>query len=726
LPASEQIRLRLTFFGAVQGVGFRPFVFRLAGELDLRGWVINDATGLTLEVEGPADRVAEFECRLTREKPDASVILGSERSVLTIAGFEKFEIRGSTVDQPKSAAVLPDLATCADCLAELRNPAERRFGYPFTNCTQCGPRFSIVLDVPYDRPNTTMRGFALCEACRAEYENPLDRRFHAQPIACPVCGPALTVSIGAAVSALREGGIVALKGIGGYQLLCDALNEDAVRRLRQRKRREAKPLAVMMPSLERARDFATISATEEGMLKSSAAPIVLLEPGVRRLAASVSADSPYLGIMLPYTPLHHLLLAEFDGPVVATSGNLSGEPIATDDADALERLSGIADLFVAHNRPIARACDDSLGRVFAGREIVMRRARGFAPLPVRVSRTLPPLLAVGSHLKNTVAIAVGNQVIVSQHIGDLDTPEARAAFEQTIADLCRLYDFKPEAVVCDLHPDYASTAWARSSGLPVIAVQHHQAHAASCAGENDLNEPHLAIAWDGTGLGSDGAIWGSEMFLVDQQAITRYGHLRPFLLPGGDAAAHEGWRSAMALLHQAEIDSPAFENRVVSQMIAKRFNAPVTTSMGRLFDAISAMAGIARESRFEGQAAMMLERAADLNETGSYPLELHNGEYDWREMVRAVVRDRNAGVTPQAIAMRFHRTLANWVLAAARDTKVRTVALSGGVFQNALLTRLTWDALTGAGIQVAIHQRIPPNDGGISLGQILLAASRTR
>jgi len=724
------VRARVALGGTVQGVGFRPFVYRLAKELELAGWVSNSSSGLVVEVEGPPERVDRFLERLEAEMPTAAVVLTRETSQLAPAGFRGFEIRPSDENAATIAGVLPDLATCPECLAEIYDPSDRRSGYAFTNCTLCGPRYTIIEDIPYDRPRTTMRGFAMCPECQREYTDPADRRFHAQPIACPRCGPKLWTEtpgdpIEQAARVIQTGGIVAMKGIGGFQLLVDARQPDAVARLRQRKRREEKPLALMMASLEMGREYCHVTTAEERLLTSRAAPIVLLRPnGKPGIAANVAGSSPYLGVMLPYSPLHHLLMRECPFPIVATSGNLSDEPMATSNEEARTRLGEIADLFVMHDRPIARPCDDSVARVVRGRESVMRRARGFAPLPVFVGRDLPAVLAVGGHLKNTVAIAVGQQVFLSQHVGDLDTPEARNAFERAIEDLCRLYRFEPQMVACDLHPDYASTRWALKSGLPVVEIQHHQAHAAACAAENGINGRYLGVAWDGTGYGTDGLIWGGEFFLADGAQFERIAHLRPFRLPGGDAAVKQGWRSAAsvqlaALGPDAVPDRP--ERSVVLQMIGRGINAPWTTSAGRLFDAVASMAGVAHESHFEGQAAMLLERQiGELASDDCYPLR----EGDWGPLIEAVHRDVGRGEAVARIAARFHNALANWIVSVAEHAGERRVALSGGVFQNGYLVERTAALLEARGFQVYTHQRVPPNDGGIALGQAVIAALR--
>jgi|SRR5579872_1114495 len=731
-PAVE--RLRITLRGAVQGVGFRPFVYRLATEMSLTGWVLNSCSGLVVEVEGTPDELRRFEQRMELERPKASVITARESAWLSSQGFTKFEIHHSDTDSAKSVNVLPDLATCPDCLAELFDPANRRYQHPFTNCTNCGPRYTIVADIPYDRPNTTMREFVLCPACREEYENPANRRFHAQPNACPICGPKLDSTVSETAAALLRGEIVALKGIGGFQLLADARQAAAVARLRQRKHREEKPFAVMMPSLETAREYCEISPAEVEVLESQAAPIVLLRPkSGTDIAWNVAHCSPYLGVMLPYSPLHHMLMRACPFPLIATSGNHSDEPIAIGNDEAAERLKNIADRFLMHNRPIVRACDDSVVRLTRGRVGILRRARGYAPLGIRVNREIPAVLAVGGHLKNTVAIAIGRDVFLSQHIGDLETLEARRAFERAIVDLCRLYSFKPEAVVCDLHPDYASTHWAEQSGLPLIRVQHHQAHVAAGAAENNLDEPYLGVSWDGTGYGLDGAIWGGEFFRVDGGRFERIDHLRPFRLPGGDVAVREGWRSAASLLFEvfgpnptdsshsnAASGKPLLEYSKVRHMLERGINVVPTTSVGRLFDAVASITGITQQNRFEGQAAMLLE-----NEIGSLRTEeaysLRDG--DWGSLIASVMEDTQAGIAVPRIAARFHNALVAWILQVAEQSGLKQIVLSGGVFQNRYLTERAAAVLESRGFTVHTHRQVPPNDGGIALGQAAMAGN---
>ena len=755
-------RLRITLRGAVQGVGFRPFVYRLASEMSLTGWVLNSSAGLVVEVEGPADQLSRFELRLVHERPKASVVTVRESAWITAEGSTRFEILASDSDSGKTVNVLPDLATCSECREEFFDPSNRRFEYPFTNCTNCGPRYTIVVDIPYDRPNTTMRDFELCPACRDEYTNPLNRRFHAQPNACPVCGPKLDGTIEDAAEALREGKIVALKGIGGFQLLVDARQAAAVARLRQRKHREEKAFALMMPSLEIAREYCEIFPAEVELLESQAAPIVLLRPKPGTdIAWNVAHCSPHLGVMLPYSPLHHLLMQECRFPLIATSGNRSDEPIAIANDEATARLKEIADHFLMHNRPIVRACDDSVVRLTRGRAGILRRARGYAPLGIRVRHSLPPVLAVGGHLKNTVAIGVGQDVFLSQHIGDLDTLEARGAFEKAIADLCRLYSFEPEMIACDLHPDYASTQWAERTGLPLIRVQHHQAHVAACAAENGIEGEYLGVSWDGTGYGLDGAIWGGEFFRVENNHFERIAHLRSFGLPGGDAAVREGWRSAASLLFETEQEfpglataarpgapsagqkggvesgvphvsqvlrdvgttaseagNPRLDYAKVRTMLKRGINVIPTTSVGRLFDAVASIVGVAQQNHFEGQAAMLLE-----NEIGSLRTEeayaLPGG--DWSPLISALMADKLAGVTVPLIAARFHNALVQWILEVATQVRTKQVVFSGGVFQNRYLTERAVAELESRGFAVYTHQRVPPNDGGVALGQAVMA-----
>ncbi len=676
--AGARARARIEIHGAVQGVGFRPSVYRLAVAHDLAGWVLNDTRGVFVEVEGPRRDVQAFVDELPDAYPPLARVLSSAAEWLEPAGYGRFEIRRSDAAGERRVIVLPDVATCDECRDEVLDPRERRHRYPFTNCTNCGPRFTIVRALPYDRPNTTMAAFPLCPRCRAEYEEPLDRRFHAQPIACADCGPSLELwspdgvardrgdaALRAAADAITAGAIVAVKGLGGFHLVCDAGDDEAVARLRERKARVEKPFAVMVRDLEQADALVEMSAAAEAALRSTAAPIVLLP---RRADAPVSPlvapGLATLGVMLPATPLHHLLMAALPGPVVATSGNRSDEPIAFDEREALERLGGFADLFLVHDRPIERHCDDSVGWLMDGGFTLLRRARGFAPLPVQLANDGAPVLAVGPHLKNTVALAIGRQAFLSQHIGDLETPEALAAFERVIADLSRLYDANPAVIACDLHPDYLSTQWAERAaaerGVRLVRVQHHHAHLAACLAEHGEPGRALGVVWDGTGYGPDGTIWGGEWLLGDAGGFERVGHLAPFRLPGGDAAVREPRRTAAALLHGLLGDAaferddlavvasfPPAERAVLARLLVTGAHAPVTTSAGRLFDGLAALLGLGGRVSYEGQAAIALEFAADAGPATAYPLASAAGtgvELDWRPLLAAVLEDLAKGV----------------------------------------------------------------------------------
>jgi hydrogenase maturation protein HypF len=752
-------RLSVVIRGAVQGVGFRPFVYRLATEAGLSGWVANTTAGVLIEVEGASDSLERFLVRLGDERPPRSFVQSLEHRVLDPVGYEGFEIRHSDPAGARTALVLPDIATCPDCLAEILDPADPRHRYPFTNCTHCGPRFSIIEALPYDRPKTTMKGFTQCDRCRAEYENPLDRRFHAQPNACPDCGPTLRMwdaagkvlvegdnALVETADVLEEGKVVALKGLGGFQFLVDARNETAVRTLRQRKLREEKPLAVLFPSIDDVREHCDLSEIEERLLTGPEAPIVLLR---RRslgdgIAPSVAPGNPFLGVMLPYTPLHHLLMRDAGYPIVATSGNLSDEPICTDEIEAVERLGTIADRFVVHDRPIARHVDDSVVRVVAGRPQILRRARGFAPLPIVLPAGEPmaPMVAVGAHLKNSVAISLGRQVFLSQHIGDLDNESAREAFRRVIDDLGRLWDLEPRTVVCDEHPDYVSTRYATESGSRVLRCQHHYAHVLACMAENEVAAPALGVSWDGTGLGTDGTIWGGEFLLADGGSFERVAHLRTFRLPGGESAIKQPWRTAIGLLYEIYGDDlfemtglAPFQGRgqrdldLLRTVLGRGINAPVTSSAGRLFDAVSALLAPREQIAFEGQAAMDLEFALDENAAGEpYPIELHDSPVggaivDWEPTVRAVLEDLSNGVPHGRISTRFHDALVEAVAAVAARAGEPRIVLTGGCFQNRYLTERSVTRLRRDGFHVYWHQRVPPGDGGIALGQLVSAVA---
>jgi hydrogenase maturation protein HypF len=794
-PATSVVRLKIALRGAVQGVGFRPFVFRLAEELKLTGWVNNSPQGVFIELEGARSALEKFLFRLEAEKPPRSFIQSLESSWLDAVSYQHFEIRASGTGGGKTALVMPDIATCPDCLREIFDPSNRRFRYPFTNCTNCGPRFSIIEALPYDRANTSMRGFKMCPQCRSEYDAPRDRRFHAQPNGCLVCGPQLEFwSSGvrqnaanilankdqprsaersyavllAAADAIRAGKIVAVKGIGGFHLLADARNEKSIQLLRERKHREEKPFALMFPSLARVKTVCEVSPLEERLLCSPEAPIVLLRRRQSQISnlkfqisEAIAPGNPNLGAMLPSNPLHHLLMAELGFPIIATSGNLSDEPICTDEREALERLRGIADDFLVHNRPIVRHVDDSIVRVMLGREMVLRRARGYAPLPIQLkSKVQSPkskvVLAVGAHLKNSVALAVGENVFISQHLGDLETEEAHQAFRRGAADLPRLYDAKPEIIAADLHPDYLSTKFAdeiagrAGSPLPAggahgvtrptkIAVQHHVAHVLSCIAENEVPLPALGVAWDGTGYGTDGTIWGGEFFLVTETGVERVAHLRPFHLPGGDAAVKEPRRVALGLLFEIygeavfqRKDLPvmsafsAGELATLKTMLKRGLNSPLTTSVGRLFDGVASLANLRQQMRFEGQAAMELEFALDGIETADhYDLSLvtrHSSLLlDWSPLIEAVLSDVQNGVAVGIISAKFHNALAEAVVTVAKRIGEKRVALSGGCFQNRYLTERVVERLREEKFSPYWHQRVPTNDGGIALGQVAAA-----
>jgi hydrogenase maturation protein HypF len=673
-------RWRFQIQGIVQGVGFRPFIYRLALEYGLCGWVNNSAQGVTIEAEASSKQLAAFKVQLLHQKPPHSDIQRLAIEKIEPCGEPDFKIAPSDPSGHPAAQIVPDLATCPDCLRELFDPNNRRYRYPFINCTHCGPRYSIIENLPYDRPNTTMRRFRMCPTCQTEYEDPLDRRFHAQPNACPHCGPRLalwdatggvlavgdTALINAAIL-IANGKIVALKGIGGFQLLVDARNANAVQRLRERKHRPHKPFAVMFPGLEAVRKSCLVSDTEAGLLRSPEAPIVLLE---RRkddvtLCLDIAPQNAACGAMLPYSPLHHLLLAELGFPIVATSGNRSGEPICIDEFEALEDLAGIADYFLVHDRPIGRAVDDSVGRVMAGTPCLLRRARGYAPLAIPLAGELPDLLATGAELKNTIALSSGRQVIVSQHIGDLENIKTIDSFQKTISDLIRCYDHHPTAVICDLHPDYQAThaaeQLAAGYGVPLIPIQHHYAHAVAVMAEHRLTGATLGVIWDGTGYGTDGTIWGGEFLRINERVpgFERVAWLHPFRLVGGDQAAREPRRVALGLCYETFGDIPAallaefdpHELTIMRRMLAQGINSPYTSSMGRLFDGVAALLGLCQRSTFEGQAAIALEAACTgKNTTRCYPFSVTSitseaGTFrsiiEWKALISAILDERD-------------------------------------------------------------------------------------
>jgi hydrogenase maturation protein HypF len=751
-------RLSITVEGIVQGVGFRPFVYAHAQAHRLSGWVRNGGDGVQLEIEGDAAQVDGFLAALRCPPPAARIDRIAAREMAAVGGEggrAAFVIRESATGATVRPTLPADQAICAECAREIDTSSERRYQYAFTNCTQCGPRYSIIDGLPYDRPRTSMRDFPLCDACAREYRDPADRRFHAQPIACPACGPTLSVFAPAsptrvtadddplteAAAALRAGRIVALKGLGGFQLLCDATSEEAVARLRARKRREEKPLAVMVPSLDALRDICEFSREEADALASPAAPILLLRrragtAGARgTVAPSVAPGNPRLGVMLPYTPLHRLLMARAARPIVCTSGNLSEEPMCTRDDEAIERLGDVADLFLVHDRPIVRPVDDSVARVGPRGLEVLRRARGFAPLSLPLTGELC-VVAVGAQLKNTVALAIGGEVVVSQHVGDLFSVEGALLCARTIDDVVTFFAARPERVACDLHPDYASTRIAEEFAtrwrVPLVRVQHHHAHVAACMAEHGLRGPVLGLAWDGSGLGTDGTLWGGEALIVDGARARRVATIRPFALPGGESAIREPRRAALGLLYEIageaaveHLGEQVASDRVLLTMLARGINSPRTTSLGRLFDGVAALAGVRSRASFEGQAAMDLEHAADGVEDGvSYPFPLGHGELavaDWAPLVRALLDDRRRGVPAAIVSARFHNALVALSEAIATRVGCHRVVLSGGCFQNLRLAQCIRQRLEARGVEVYTPRLYPPHDGGISLGQAFVA-----
>jgi hydrogenase maturation protein HypF len=738
-------RRRLRVRGTVQGVGFRPYVHRTAVSLDLAGSVGNDGSGVVVDVEGPPARLDALE-RAVRHGPPLASVEDVAVEPLPLCGTVGFEIVTSTAGGATDVRVSADVAPCDACLAEMADPSDRRFRYPFVNCTDCGPRYTIVRDVPYDRARTTMASFAMCAGCRQEYDEPADRRFHAQPVACPECGPRLAWSpttdpdpLAAAVSCLLSGGIVAVKGIGGYHLACDAAAESVVAELRRRKRRSDKPFAVMVADLDQARRLCLLDGAAADALVGPRRPVVLAprQPGAP-VAVPVAPRSSELGVMLPSSPLHVLLLQAVGRPLVMTSGNWSDEPVVHRDEQARALLGGLADGVLSHDREVHVRTDDSVVRSAPGGRLqLVRRARGWAPQPLRLPVAAPrPVLAVGAHLKSTVALARGGSVVLSQHLGDLGDWATYTAFTETLAHLTRLSGTVPEVVAHDLHPDYRSTAWARESGLPLLGVQHHHAHIAACLAEHGETSRVLGIAYDGIGLGTDGTLWGGELLLADLGGFERVGHLAPVPLPGGDAAVREPWRMALAWLHRALGADVAAEHgprlddrwRTVLSLAASG-RAPETTSAGRLFDAVAALLDVRRAVTYEGQAAVELEslaRRVHLARTPRYELVVQDGVLDPAPLLAGLLEDRARGVAVEVLAAAFHVALARGtaeVAARLATGAVDTVALSGGVFSNVLLSDLVAERLRREGLRVLQHEHTPPNDGSISLGQAAVAAA---
>ncbi len=738
--------------GLVQGVGFRPFVCRLASGLGLSGHVRNVAGGVRIEAEGERDALAALVSRLREEAPPRAVVESLARRWLAPRGDAGFVIAKSLDDGPAGALVPPDAAICPACLAEVRDPAARRYRYPFTSCTDCGPRYSIVERMPWDRAHTTQRAFPLCAACRAEYDDPHDRRYHAEVLCCAACGPRLALlapdgrrlaaaddALAAAIGALAGGRIVALKGLGGYQLAVRADDAEAVMRLRRAKRRGGKPFAVLYADLDDAARDCVVDAEAARLLASPEAPIVLLERRAQaRACDAVAPGCAELGVMLPTTALHDLLAAGAGTPLVATSGNRAGEPLAIDAAGARHALADVADCFLDHDRAIVRPLDDSVVRPMVGGMTVLRRARGYAPLPLPLGTTLPAgraVLGVGAQLKGAVALAAGDRVHLGEHLGDLDSEAAVSRFEHAVEALQRLYQVRAEDMACDMHPDYTSSRYACAHGAP-LRVQHHHAHVAACMAEHGLHGRVLGLAWDGTGAGADGTVWGGECLDAARRDARRIATLRAFALPGGEAAVREPRRAAFALLHAlgrdtraagASLDARARRN--LARLLERGLNAPATTSMGRLFDAVAALLGLCEVASYEAEAAMRLEHAAHASRAaGALPLPLLTGEtpwrLDWGPLVEALLDGRGAGVPVADLARRFHHALAGAALAVAERAGLERVCLSGGCFQNRLLSEAVTARLEQAGFRVYTHRQVPPNDGGIALGQVVVAASR--
>ena len=815
-PSHPHVRYEARVFGLVQGVGFRPFVARLARELELTGWVINDGNGVLIDVEGSREKIEQFFTRLKTDAPPLARISTIKKIEKEPAGHKSFSIRESLKPAQRFALISPDVATCDDCLRELLDPSDRRYRYPFINCTNCGPRFTIVTDVPYDRVRTTMQSFKMCGACFDEYTTDTDRRYHAEPIACPVCGPRirLVTKSGAevpgnpienAVALLKENAIIAVKGLGGYHLACDATSSLAVSTLRKRKCREEKPLAIMVRDIDVAKSICFVSVEEEALLASPQRPIVLLAK--RRdiqIAEEVAPHNKYLGVMLPYTPLHHLLLGsvpsqerpngtpgtnerlaakglganelaasapgagisdnerrtvpgisgnealtssgtrnEEMSALVMTSGNLTDEPLAYKDEEAQFKLGNIADYFLLHNREIFTRCDDSVAKILRGKPQMIRRSRGYVPDPTQLPFAGPQILAVGAELKNVFCLAKNDVAFLGHHIGDIKNLEAYDAFKTGIDHLEKLLFIEPELVVHDLHPDYLSTRYASESGLPSVAVQHHHAHVASCMAENGITGKVIGLSFDGTGYGTDGTVWGGEFLVADFEGFERVGHFAAVELPGGEAAINEPWRMALSYLGAAfgaELAHryiPVVErigpNKVgaILRMIERRVNSPLTSSVGRLFDAVSSLVGLRDFVSFEGQAAMELEMVAS-GEPGQKPYPYKVVEQEGRfvidvgDMIISICDDIDNGKTISDISRRFHETLSHAVVSVCENIRTRTtikeVCMSGGVFQNTLLSNLLIDSLEKAGFKVYFHSLVPPNDGGIALGQAAIGS----
>lgn len=743
--------------GLVQGVGFRPFIYRLAHETGVAGWVKNTPRGVQIRIEGSVQAVESFCRRLKTETPPLAAISSLQTVCCDPAGYISFEIRDSGQAGDKTALIMPDAATCQDCVQEIFDPVNRRYLYPFTNCTNCGPRYSIIESLPYDRQNSSMKKFRMCETCRREYEDPLNRRFHAQPNACPECGPHLELwscrgelisdhnrALLEAVERIKAGEIAAVKGIGGFHLMADARNGEAISRLRKRKNRPEKPFALMYPSLEKVITDCRVNPVEKQLLQAYESPIVLLKRKLSDdLSPSIAGGSPYYGIMLPYSPLHHLLMRLLGFPIAATSGNYSDDPVCTDENEALAKLGRIADFLLVHNRPIIRRTDDSIVRVVLGRKLVLRRARGYAPLPVTIENSCGEATACGGHQKNTVAAAKGKDIFLSPHLGDLSSRAACDSFRAAIENLHQTYNLRPGVMVCDQHPEYFSSKYAGKSGLPVIKVQHHYAHILSCMADNRVEGPVLGVCWDGTGYGDDGTIWGGEFLTADKSGYRRAAHFRTFPLPGGEKAVTEPRRCALGLLHEmcgddryfpfGDAASAAFtavELKNLRRMLKNGLNSPRTSSAGRLFDAAASIMNVRQRVSYEGQAGMELEYLAErVISSDSYSFKLKDGGnlkvIDWEPMFIELSGDLRNGVSRQLISARFHNTLIEIIYETALSINQKKVVLSGGCFQNKYLLENSVRRLMQGGFEPYWHHNIPPNDGGIALGQIIAAGSKT-
>ena len=757
MPIKEyRARIHMLIKGVVQGVGFRPFVYNLARTLDLTGWVNNSAQGVEIEAEGKEVFLESFAERIRSEAPPLAVIEEITLTKLPPADYKDFVIKDSAKGEIKFTLVSPDVAICPECLAELNDPENRRYRYPLINCTNCGPRFTIIQDIPYDRPYTTMANFPMCPDCLKEYYDPQNRRFHAQPTACPACGPQVVLldrqgkQVAAqdapekAVELLKQGHILAVKGLGGYHLVCDALSQTSVQRLRNLKNRDAKPFAVMMPDIEVVKKYCDITNEEEIALISERCPIVLLrKKDDSAVAFDVAPKNRYLGVMLPYAPLHHLLFQNGSEVLVMTSGNSSGEAIEYKDNEALANLGSIADYFLTHNREIHIRTDDSVVRFFKGRQRMLRRSRGYAPLPVKLPFEIDNILALGAELKNTVCLTKGNSAFLSQHIGDLENLSNMLAFEKAVDHLQTIFNLTPQAVAYDLHPDYLSTKYAEDiKGLTKFPIQHHHAHIASCMAENGVVSDVIGVAFDGSGYGTDGTIWGGEFFTGNYQGFVRWANFEYVPLPGGNAAIKQPWRMALSYLltmfdqNITQMPLPPFQDTdsyklgIVKNLILNGRANLLTSSAGRLFDAVAALVGVRQEISYEGQAAIELEQLAlpELHCEG-YRFILNRATWPWtiqfKPMFEEIIREILANEAIEVMAARFHQTLADVILATCKlirnDTGIDNVVLSGGVFQNLLLLDKSVKCLEKDGFQVYTHSKVPANDGGISLGQAVIA-----